>query len=305
MDDVKHAGDPNCKLVTFSWDLVDVCNYRCSYCSAEHFLKKQIDTTKLQSYKQVVKQLSLNRIPKFNVELLGGEPTLHPDLLEIVKGLNSIKNCLKIELVTNFSRSLDYYQQFDVPECSKLQITPSYHPEYFKTSFVDKCVVIRDAKHITICPNINLSDNEDYWAGTLELINTLKTQKVLFGLNFLIPTKAGWSPVYTEKFFETFKLVITENPKSITRGIPYNINGKITSLNEYDIQKHGLRFFKGFRCTPLMWYIKTDGRIVNHCTHTPLVPLGNNIDEQVICDIGTGCCCDIKYSYFKTRVGDA
>ena len=302
MSDVKHSGDPTDRTVTFSWDLVEVCNYRCSYCSAEQFLKKQMNTSHLNAYKQVISRLALSGMHKFKIELLGGEPTLHPHLLEIITSLNNINKCIKIELVTNLSKTEQYFQQFNIPECNKLHLNPSYHPEYFQPSFIEKCISIKKSKYLKVTPNINLSDDENRWDSTISLIQTLKDAGINIGLNFLIATRAGWKPNYTEKFFEKFKPIINDNLASITHSIPYNINGNILNLNEYDIQKNHLRFFQGFKCTPLMWHIKSNGDIVNHCTGIPLSPLASNVDASTICNISEGCDCDIKYTYHKTRV---
>ena len=68
----------------------------------------------------------------FDIEVEGGEPTLHPDILTILQTLNKIDKCQKIQLITNIVKPLSFFEQLDKPEYNKLEIAPSYHPEYHK-----------------------------------------------------------------------------------------------------------------------------------------------------------------------------
>lgn len=215
-DDITAAGNTNYKLLTFSWDIIDVCNYNCSYCSAKSFNKhtfKKIKDKKV-IWQNVVKTLSLKKIKTpFTVELLGGEPTLHPDIYEIVKQLCSIKNCIQVEITTNLSKSVDFFKQFDKQETNKVDIIASYHPEYFTSKFVDKIIELDKCKHLTITPLINLFHEKKYWQPTLDLTNTFKKYKINFAGNLLHQFEGNdFIPEYTQEFWDIFEPIFFNKP---------------------------------------------------------------------------------------------
>ena len=66
MDDIVAAGNPDYELLTFSWNLIDVCQYECSYCSAIHFNQHTFfkSPESRNAWKNVIKKLSLKSINK-------------------------------------------------------------------------------------------------------------------------------------------------------------------------------------------------------------------------------------------------
>jgi organic radical activating enzyme len=48
---------------------------------------------------------------KLSIEFIGGEPTLHPELLSFTKKLSTISFINTIESFTNLSKDLEYYKQ--------------------------------------------------------------------------------------------------------------------------------------------------------------------------------------------------
>ena len=94
------------------------CNYNCSFCVLE---RKRRDMISGKRWLEI-----LNAWPGDSVILAGGEPTLHPDFVEIVNGLN--KN--RIMVYTNLS--------FDVGLFSKVKKTcqfyASFHPGHRDTA---------------------------------------------------------------------------------------------------------------------------------------------------------------------------
>ena len=97
IDQIISAGDPEYKRAMFSWEVIDVCQYKCSYCSAVNFNLKTFLTNKgvSNAWKSVVKMLTLRTITTpYTVELLGGEPTLHPDIADIIRTLSDHNFCL-------------------------------------------------------------------------------------------------------------------------------------------------------------------------------------------------------------------
>ena len=216
ISDFVKAGDPTCNTVMFSWEVIDVCQYNCTYCSAVNF---NVNTFKQQphlktAWKLFIDKLSMKsmRLP-FTVELLGGEPTLHPDIYKIIDSLCINTNCQQVELITNLAKPLTFFERFNKPENNKLVIQPSFHPEYYNEDFVNKTIKINEWEHANVMCNINLSDDPTQWEKTRMVIDRLTSANVPFYINFLFEVPSGkvegWKPKYTEQFFTYFHEYLT------------------------------------------------------------------------------------------------
>ena len=219
MDKISRAGDEEYQLITFSWEMLDVCQYKCSYCSAMNFNMSTFLKSKnlREAWKPVVKLLSLKSIQlPFTVELLGGEPTLHPDIVEIVDKLCGIDNCVQVEFITNLAKPLKFYKQFDTLARNKVNFIASYHPEYYTEKFFDKVVELNKCEHIAIYPNINLPDDPTYWQPTADLIRRFEDNDIMISLNLLQRVEDGpegsWEPNYTDEFWKFFAHWLEREP---------------------------------------------------------------------------------------------
>lgn len=334
MDDVISAGNPDYKLLTFSWDLIDVCQYNCSYCSAMNFnVKTFLRKPELKTaWVDVIKKLKIKSINMpFAIEILGGEPTLHADIHNIIQELCDIDNCVQIDLITNLAKPVNFYKKFDTIEMSKLAIEASYHPEYDVDGYKHKVIELNKCENISIYPNINLPTDKNLWNTTLQLIRYFNDNNVEIGLNFLQDVKSGevgsWKSVYPEEFWNVFAEYITptsytraessigtdkerameflkEHAGSTTIDIPYNFkDGTTKRLSEGLINRHDLRRFKNWDCQALMYHIDMAGNITHHCTgdHVPVYKMTKkNLTCSVKCPLDR-CDCDTKFLYVKTR----
>lgn len=80
-----------------SWNMNTACNYRCSYCT-QRFLEDRGRWAR-----DVPRFLaSFARLPgRWEVKLSGGEPFVHPQFHDVVRGLSELG--LRVSVVTNFS----------------------------------------------------------------------------------------------------------------------------------------------------------------------------------------------------------
>ena len=341
-NDFKEAGDKDYTLLTFSWDLIDICQYKCTYCSAMNFnLHTFKDNPILHDrWKLVLKKLSLKRIDcPFNFEILGGEPTLHPNILEIIDGLCKIENCAAVDLITNLAKPTKFYKQIDKETNRKLTIEASFHPQYCNQRWIDKVIELNNCQYIKIFPNINLPTDRNDWDKTLDLLEQFKENNVGISLNFLQTVDegnvGGWVSEYPDDFWEVFKDHLTEvttDEQRTTKDLIDNLvkpsgketaikflkehAGKITTnirykdknnknyiLTESDINRYDLAQFKGWKCKPLMYHIDMEGKITNHCTHEEysLLDLSKaKLTKCVTCPL-VRCNCDTKFLYHKTN----
>lgn len=89
--------------------ITSVCNFSCSYCRGTDINGSQ-GNMPLEDIKKTIDIWAANDIR--NIRFSGGEPTVHPDLLEIIKYTKA--KCTNIEhiaLSTNGSRSTKYYME--------------------------------------------------------------------------------------------------------------------------------------------------------------------------------------------------
>jgi hypothetical protein len=109
------------------------CNLHCSYCINR--FGKLTPGSRLLSGEEWIQ--GINRIvscPDLPVTLQGGEPSLHPDFLSIVKG---IRPDLRIDLLTNLELDAERFMTEVAPERMQrhapyASIRVSYHPETMK-----------------------------------------------------------------------------------------------------------------------------------------------------------------------------
>ena len=292
------CGDPDNEIVQFEWFLTNWCNYSCTYCSEVTRLIPQFSkATSPGKYKLVLSRLkSLNH--PFIIELIGGEPTLHPAIEEILTELNAMPNCKEVQLITNLSRPLHFYQSIISLSLGKLKILASFHPEHYKSEWLDRVLALKNNR---LSVTLNLIDQPQHWPLTIETINTLLDNKVVFAYNILSPTPK-WNPNYTQEFYNTFNPYIDNG--QYNESISYTFeDGSSTVLHESEIIEKGLHQLKGYKCTPIRYRITHDSIIQNFCTGRviPLMLTTPEIFKQESCP--NECCgCDAVFKFYKERV---
>ncbi|MGC5325074.1 radical SAM protein [Brevibacillus sp. SYSU BS000544] len=94
MDTSKMIRAPlNAPFTVCLW-LTDTCNLTCKYCYAMPFKGKRMDTGRVLELIDELVELGV-----FNLTLAGGEPLLHPDILDIIS--HSLEKGLRVAILTN------------------------------------------------------------------------------------------------------------------------------------------------------------------------------------------------------------
>lgn len=68
------------KIVSANWHITSRCNYNCTFCFARAYRPEVRDRKQQEN---IIKTLAKNGIEKLNI--VGGEPQLHPDIMRILK----------------------------------------------------------------------------------------------------------------------------------------------------------------------------------------------------------------------------
>ena len=330
------AGHDDYNEIFFSWQLIDKCQYNCTYCSSVNYNLNTFNNKNLKVWKPFLRMLNMSRLGiKFTVELLGGEPTIHPDIHEIIKKLSENKNCTGIDLITNLAKPYSFYEKFySVESKNKLALLTSYHPEYHNTSFTEKIIKLHNLG-IVVIPLINLHDKSLYWDKTILTINTLKENNINYNINLLFEVQdgiyKGYKPNYTDEFFKKFNNILKDDKlntpcrlhegaspvesekqcdkqisKNLTTGyenIPYeDKNGKYY-YTEKEIIVNDYAKFKGWNCKPMIYYVNMDCIIENGCTSEKISLFEltkKNLKKCVECPLER-CDCSTKFLFPKTN----
>ncbi len=130
-----------------TWNINTTCNYRCSYCT-----QRFLDDRKRWLRDGPAFLRGFARLDgRWEVKISGGEPFLHPNLLEIVEGLAALGHAVSI--VTNFSAAEERLRAFLEAAGAALRVfSASLHLEYLVApadleAFARKAAWLQDQLH--------------------------------------------------------------------------------------------------------------------------------------------------------------
>jgi MoaA/NifB/PqqE/SkfB family radical SAM enzyme len=294
------CGDPNYSEITFAWEVNTNCQYRCDYCVAHARLTKEFIEKYRYVYINILKRLDLNSIGSFKMELVGGEPMLHPDIYEIVESLYNNKKCTKISMNTNLVKTVEDYERFDDTKYKNLEFSASFHPQYHKKidTFLEKIKVISRFKYTRLVVNVNLIDNETYIPLYKTLIKFCRKYNICIQPNYIFST-SKFESSFSSDFF---KIIDCESICDDLISYEFE-DGEVCDLKLSDLYEKELTGFKGYNCIPKMWIIRVDGLIRNMCTGETLNVLNRNLSKCVSCP-RESCNCEELYMYHKTAPGE-
>ena len=299
IDNVLSIGRRN-EPILFSWDIIDICQFNCSYCSSVDLLTNKSTNVCSSRGSRNNWQVVLNRLrlikSKFKICLAGGEPSLHPDILEIMTQLNGINNLVEIVLNTNIC-NIKIFNNFKQKELDKVIVVPSYHYEYDIT-FRKNIHALRGIRTIVA---INIPNDKRYWNMTKNILQILKESDIEFKITFLHST-SSFDSKYDDEVFEYFKDEI-ENCSDISGGeiIVQTKSGE--AVYRYtDIIENKLNLLKDWKCNSNTFNIDVDGNISNACNNKPLPLILSMYDfsQCIRCPLDT-CVDERNFTFLKER----
>ncbi len=147
-------------LFCVSWLLGRFCNYKCSYCwPYARSDKKDHRSTELviSTLDEIKRQARERGFNSFHFSFSGGEPTLHPGYLDILRHYGddgSNTNYQSVHMTSNLSLGLGWFKKYveATKNLHRVSITASYHKEFaVKERFADKLVFLQENDvHVTI-----------------------------------------------------------------------------------------------------------------------------------------------------------
>jgi len=162
-----HEEDVFSKTTLIDWTLWTTCNYSCSYCpevlhnGSKPWVPKNIVFSIVENIIGHYKKIG----QKYCFQFTGGEPTLHPDFLEIIKHIKLLGG--RVAIISNASRTVKWWSEA-VKYLDNINIT--YHWEFAsKKHFLELIPMLSKETRV----NINVTMDPNYFDERQEIVNTL------------------------------------------------------------------------------------------------------------------------------------
>lgn len=221
----------------FNLNIINLCNAKCPYCYA----RKSNNFDNFASLNNIKRYLNdLNKLDfKFNILVIGGEPSLHPHLKQIVEECYKLKNINEVILATNNLKKINI--NFD-------KGLISFHPHIFRTqSTVDayKENLLHNKKfikHIQIDIVLNINDFDMI----RNMCKFLKENEIFYFIDM------GNRPDHSGPLYKDINKVLEILPDLQTIETPCveatDINNNKILLKDSELQKYKLKNNKGWLC---------------------------------------------------------
>ena len=274
--------------------ITDVCNYRCTYCHNEGQFSRG-NFISIPIVEQLSEWFSSEKVKIRTITISGGEPTLHPELLSIVKNLRQVTE--NVSLVTN-GEKLSYQRIDELAQAGIKYIK-------FGIDSVSSCSTKPFDQSINSTPS-HILDNARYAATVLpgSLLNTVVSCFNMHKLREVLDwcEKNGMGVKFLE-LIEPFKNIKNTNSPNDQHkhhwfSILYNNLHANLSNVRYDanvmkfyassLKGHSIQFSENFcayrACSSLWTRIDCQGRLIP-CIQRPVaypINFGSRISDQFI-----------------------
>jgi len=232
------------------------CNVRCPYC----FWFRDGETTTNVSMDELEKLIKVLKFSKRKIifNLMGGEPTVHPEILKILDRLKeeTDENFI-INLLTNFTKPIELFNKMPLEDMS---LTISFHGTLFTTKeeidvFIKKIdsIYIRTKSIRIFCILLDeYSDNIKYF---LQNINPSYKIKPVF----LSSENAGPMNLPSKEFAESVKHYFNNESNFL-------LENDILK-NSFDIVMNRENIYTGWTCNQTYFDLFPDGTLKDNCEH--------------------------------------
>lgn len=247
-----HVIEYNDERANIDIDILTMCNYHCWYCYARE--RKDI-WNRIMSMDMI--RIITNKIKRFKKEvdigILGGEPTLHPRLEEVVREFSKCKNIRDLVLFSNGTRTklLDVLSNLQVNRDPRLKVNLSFHPTEIKD--FDKFNDIVD---------------KVYKMGFLWKITVMITKGQEDKINKFMKLKEKYPDVFFEQTYPVVHDEIEEMGADLDQELirSFVVNEDTENPLTYDeVVDRGLNRFKGWKCALRYFHINVDGSTNTNC----------------------------------------
>ena len=245
-------------MIKFAWDIHYKCNFRCPYCwFYKEWARLAGRSLYLKPDEWMVHWKRIHdKYGEVKIEIVGGEPFIYPDFIELAKKLSSIH---QVKVTTNLSGNIEHFAREVDPQRVELDLN-------FHVLFIDLETVVRKTL---------ILKKAGFKAGICYLAYPPQMHKIAFlrdrfhreGINFALA--AFWGEYGGRKYPEAY----TEEERELIRPFLGDI-GRV----DYHLDAKSPR---GRLCNAGYSYadIQADGNVVR-CSGLSDYSIGNITDEQ-------------------------
>ena len=283
------------KFASITWQVSDVCNYKCSYCNPGNFGAKHtnLETEKyINNLRKMISDFKKSGYTSYRFFFSGGEPTVWKPFLPIVKFIRSeLPNAL-IAVNTNLSKPKDWWIE---NHALFNDIVASFHVEFCdKEKYLENMKYLQDKMDYLVC---RMLMHDQRFQEVVDFSETLKKELQNYTIEYAALFEAlsphsemhQYGEDWKQEFLKTHMLeerkILPKNsevPQSNTSYcMEHYSDGTTMSHNSNRVVSLGDNKFKGWKC----WineaiYITPSGEIrTASCNMGKIV--GNMNDPEV------------------------
>ena len=218
-----------------AWSIIELCNFKCPYCAAnmqKHQSGRMASMALLTKTRKAIADCS----GKIELELLGGEPTLHPRLDGIISTLAQLDNVVNIGVLTNA------YNYRKLPP-GKAWCLCTYHPykRYLRQYLDNVSRYLDDGIPVVLTTTYQKHYHDEFMAIQQFASNhglTFDPTYIFYNNKVSIPDHEVGSKIFT------------------LDGVP---------LSQVELFDRKLNSFTGWMCAQRMLHMGVDGTISTRC----------------------------------------
>ena len=263
---------------------------------------------------KIIKAISRSTLP-VNLGLLGGEPTMYPNFIELLReihekcGWNDTYNTHNnIYVVSNGSKPLEWFKKH--PYFENMSYLWSFHPEEADVETMMANVIEMRDKGFKTKVNIILHPRKKYWEKATDMYTRCKEERIKTHPHFLYQENANTLWRYKEDFWKWAEKWFCNEPREIEFHELIKDIVQTKSYNDYEVYFNQINKFQGFKCMNSNYEINVNGRTVMFCIENEGTDLTNSPDffknissvDPITCP-HTRCNCDGLLKIMKYKEG--
>ncbi len=250
------------KFASITWQVSDVCNYKCSYCNPGNFgaNHKNLETEiYIENLRSMVRQFKANGYETFRFFFSGGEPTVWKPFIPILKFIREEIPGSLVAVNTNLSKPLDWWIE---NHTLFNDIVASFHVEFCdKEKYMENITFLQDKMDYLVCRLLMHDERfQEVVDFSEELKNKLQNYTVEYAALFEAMSPHSEMHYYKDEWKRKFLENHTLEEK---RSLPKNSNvpfahpsnceehysgGTVVAHNSNRVVSEGLNNFKGWKC---------------------------------------------------------
>lgn len=228
-------------IIDLDWEILDLCNYKCSYCYNKNS-QKRCKLVPKGILDKAMDAFEESRC-KICLDTLGGEPSLHPQLPYILERCSQSPVYSNIVITTNNSRFIE------TPRDPRIAINASLHASLCSPEQYVKHAYLYAERGVKFTAVIMIEYD------SLEIIRDV--------IKRLEPIKDAIDiePIYI--YDSRSQIEVKDAALQLESLKQFSLDGEELTLHE--VYSKGLNRFKGWLCNPMKHSLTTDGVLIRGC----------------------------------------